>query len=282
MFAILVVFLVSALSQDLHEDRVRNPSVGVDFIHHSERRKISGDQFRLINFIRNDSSDPLSVEWTKGGITCVGTYMLKGCFTAEGKENGRIVENPPAINSDIKYGVKLNYSAAAKVYINPQPVAMKSPTGNEGYFEKTYEIRNAENETVLSIRVISKLKDRKTSELTFSVDGGLSIALGMEANDKPPPKEGWSFGQTKTFQELRFVNESNKQALMELFETSGNKVPDHWRVIENWKEHIDLEGVIVGSDMTLKRITILGYSPDREGFVAFTANVYVPKNVRIR
>lgn len=196
MIAILTAaVLVSLIPQEPpHDGHVEKSAAGVDFSYHSQVDKTSDNKFVLTNYIKNNSSSPLSVQWDEGGITCVGAGQLPPTYTDYGKESGGIVEKPATIRSVIKYGVKLDYSAPAEVYIDPQRKVAKSESryreNSDQTRETTFERRDGQDSLVYSIRVISTLKKRGASELTFKVEGGLSLALGIDTRQGVGQKVG--------------------------------------------------------------------------------------------
>lgn len=292
MIGILVeVVLISLVAQNpTHDGHVENSAAGVDFTYHSQVDRTSDNKFILRNYIKNNSSSPLSVQWIDGGITCIGTRQLPPTNTAYGKESGRIVENPANIHSVIKYGATLNYSAPAEVYIDPQRKTAKSESRYQENVdqtrETTFEIRDGQNSLVYSIKVVSTLKKSGMSELTFEVQGGLSLALAIDTRQHLAGQKGWSFGEPIALQDLRFTNKIMDQSILEWFKADGDEaIPDFFVLKNPGNDPIDFIGTVAGGGdgkLRLKRINIIGFFPNQQGFVGFSAAVYLPKDMKVK
>ncbi len=99
MIAILpaVLLVVLVIQDPPHDGRVEKSAAGVDFTYHSQVDKTSDNKFVLRNYIKNNSSSPLSVQWNDGGIICIGTRQLPPTYTDYGK---KVVEYPGCCGSE--------------------------------------------------------------------------------------------------------------------------------------------------------------------------------------
>jgi hypothetical protein len=265
-------------SQEPKERRVHKPAVGVDFTCHSHVDKTSDHKFTLNHFIKNNSSSPLSVEWKEAGIICVGMSQLPPGYTDSGS-SGRVIDSPALVETNIRYGVKLNYRAPAQVYIDPQPTAS---SGRRQVIETTYERRNEKNELVFSIQVVSELNSEdQSAQLTFRIYGGLSLALA--ADGRRESNDGFLQGFMQPG-EFGFGDKSVDTAMRRWFKFSGGA---NFLVLKNTTsdpieftttfEHGTFEGVLA-----LKEIHLVAFEPNQKGFVGLAARAYVPTSLPVK
>lgn len=283
------LLLVALLAQQPYEDRIQNSAVKVDFTYNSQIEKTPDQKYKLTYFIKNNSSTYLSVDWKDAGIVCAGTYQLPPGDMA--RRTGDIVENPyHPFNSTIKYGVKLNYTAPARMYFNPQPKSAKSSFGPGKNFEQkretTFELIDAEGSMVYSIQVISLInKSRDSSELTFRVDGGFSFALAIDTRQNSRP-EGLdpAFGRPKALYELSFRDESLDPTIEDWMQTDDSSRQPSFFVINNpGSKPADLVGRLTGDKkFTLKKVKIIAFTPGRRGFIGLTADIFLPQDIHAR
>ncbi len=279
------LLLLPFLAQEPHEGHVQDSSVGVDFTYHSRIEKTSDQKYKLTYSIQNNSSSYLSVHWKEAEILCVGMHQLKPQRTAE--KSGDIVESPYSVSSTIKYGVKLDYAAPARMYINPQPKSAKSSLGQgEQERETTFKVFNADGFADYSIQVISSINmSRDSSELTFRVDGGFSFALAIDTRQSGTPQGlDQAFGRPRALHELSFRDESLDPTIEDWMQTDNSSQKPSFFVINNpGKEPIDLVGKLTGDKkFTLKKVKIIAFIPERRGFIGFTADIFLPENIHVR
>jgi hypothetical protein len=265
-------------SHEPKERRVQNQRVGVDFTCHSQVDKTSDHKFTLNHFIKNNSSSPLSVEWEEAGIICIGVSQLPPGNTDSGS-SGRVIESPALVESDIRYGVKLNYRTPAQVYIDPQK---STSSGPRQVIETTYERRNEENDLVFSIQVLSKLNSEdQSAQLTFRIYGGLSLALA--ADGRREGNGGFLRGFARPG-EFGFGDKSVDDAMKRWFRFGGganflvlkNPTSDPVEFTTTF-EPGTFEGVLA-----LKEIHLVAFEPKQKGFVGLVARVYVPTSLSVK
>jgi hypothetical protein len=284
------LLFVPFLAQKPYEDRVQNSSVKVDFTYNSQIEKTADNKYKLTHFIKNNSSKYyLSVDWKDAGILCAGIHQLAPGDLA--KRSGDIVDNPyHPFDSIIKYGVKLDYTAPARMYIKPQSKSAKSSFGPGESFgqqrETTFEVINADGFVVYSIQVISEInKSRDLSELIFRVDGGFSFALAIDTRQNTIPKGlDPAFGRGKALHELSFRDESLDPIVEDWTRTYDSSRKPSFFVINNPKSGpVDLVGKLTGDKkFTLKKVNFIAFIPGRRGFIGFTADIFLPQDIHAR
>src|SRR5207245_938930 len=122
---------------------------------------------------------PLSVEWKKAGILCVGFFQLGSGETDHGSYTGRVIENPARVDSTINYGVNLQYPAQAQVYVDPNDRADTKVDSATNVSTTEYMRKAVDGSTRFSIAVTSSVSG-DSSELSFRIVGGLSLAVPMK------------------------------------------------------------------------------------------------------
>jgi hypothetical protein len=294
LLASLVFITYSA--QDAYEPkerRVQKSAVGVDFTYHSHVDKASDNKFALNHFIKNNSSTPLSVEWKDAGIECVGTGQLPAGYKDTGI-SGVITESPALINSDILYGVKLNYHAPAQVYIDPQKTNAQAnflDQSNNQIVETTYERKNQQDEVVFSLKVISTLdKENQSAQLTFRIYGGLSLALVTDA-----PRESGSeilrgFREPLGESGFGFADKSLNSSLKKWFDIKERANVTRFLILKNdTNDEVEWSGTFsrdTGSEsalvFALRKIRLVAYKANEDGFIGLTALVYIPSDLSLK
>jgi len=287
-FAILLGLLfVPLLPQQPHEGHVQDSSVKVDFTYRSEIEKISDHEYKLTQFIKNNSSSYLSVEWKDAGIACIGAHNLAPFETA--RKSGAIVPSPYELKSTIKYGVKLNYTAPVQMYFDPQAKSAKSTSGPgesaDQRRETTFEVTNAKGSVLYSIQVISAVNDsRDSSELTFRVDGGFSFALAIDTRQNRTPEGFKSFSRPMALSQLSFRDPSIDRSIEDWIRVDDSSENPSFFLMNNpGKESIDLVGKLTGDEkFTLKKVKIIAFKPGQLGFVGLTADIFLPQDIHAR
>ncbi len=281
---VAVLALVPIPQNPPYEGRVQKPTAQVDFSHHSRIEKTSDNKFVLTNYVQNHSSTPLSVKWEKGGILCVGTHALTKGDTDTGKETGRLIGDPAAVPSNIKFGAKLNYSAPAQVYIDlsrqSQSASRRTDAGD--IRETLFERRNEDGGLVYSVKITSTPGEQGESLIQMEVLGGLSVALGLATKDYEPAES--DFGPSLSFSELNLRTADTTSAVMEWMRASNEKNAPRFYVVKNpGMIPLDVGGKLQGSnkEMVVKRVKVLAFFPDKAGVVGFDAGVYLPKDAKI-
>jgi hypothetical protein len=277
----LVALLLTAASLQNQESRITKPAAKVDFTHHSDSARLATSRYKVTNFIRNNHSDSrLSVRWEDAGIFCTGTLQLDPGDTDYGTRGGVIDTPALKTNSEIAYGLALQYSALASIYVDPN---MQEPKTNT--YSSLYERRDDSGKVRFSITVDSSLEGVGTAKTSIRVTGGLSLVFQEQLVGKDPiVSQGWTFSTTRSLDALGLSRDVGSWGSSWV---STTRVP-FWdgrvagtNVYGVLKSRTDSVTEVTfrthSTSVHLTKVFIAGFYPDKPGVVGMFAYVYLPK-----
>jgi hypothetical protein len=282
LFSICFSLILSG-DHPVYEKPVNEPQVEAKFFHHSHVKHASNNAFELDHFIRNDHPErPLSVKWDEAAIYCDGTRSLKPGQKARGN-SGKLIYNPFAKDSKIKYGARLDYKAEAKVYTDPnldkdQPNALTRTSA--------FEIEDKDGKVTVAVHVTSILNEKRdSSTVTFRVLGGLSLALPADPGaqitkaERQPAGDRWVIAQPVQFERLGFKDNIITSAMEWLRVGTPNK-RDVIVLDNRSSDQNEVSFTMQGANWKLEEVRILGFTRGENGTIGMAAAVYLPNRAR--
>jgi len=220
-----LLFILNIVPGVQEEGHVQKTSAGVNFTHHSQVEQASDNSYKITNFIRNDSDRPLSVKWELAGILCTGDLQLPPGQMDYGASGGLTYRPLLVDNSEIKYGLSLQYLANARIYVDAQSKKASEKRTS------LYERRNKDGGSLFRVEVISTSNDKGAS-IIIRVQGGLSLIAASEIKDKIEKTgsiltyEKWKIAGIISFDEIGLKEEQTLELAAEWLDRPLDMWPD--------------------------------------------------------
>ena len=267
----LLILSASGVAEDEQEAAVKDSSAGADFVHHSHIEKLPDRRYSLVRWIRNNhDTSPLSAEWKSAGLFAVGDHQICPGCTQNGKQGDSTNYRQP-IDSTIKYGVQLQYPAAAKVHVH-------EPTDGEKLVS-SLGLTLPNGETKYLITVTSTLdKELGTATLDIKSTGALTLLLPQRLgpfmpSSTPSPSEGWSARSEKSLRSVVRGDKTVVSSVSQWFGADAEKPVFQLRKAEHTDSFV---GTFKAPHWTIERISVVAMEPEKTGAVGMHSYVYVP------
>jgi len=266
----------------IQEDHIQKSAAGADFKYESRVGETADKKYKLESSIKNNGTLPLSVKWKEAGIACTGFLQLPPGQTDSGTSLG-IVEVPALINSTIEYGNSLQYSAPARMYIDPQPKEKDKSKSTSAEYKRF----DANGSLVFSVGVVSTLDEASgNSVLTFTVTGNLSLAISGGVGAAASYTKGgdrWSVAPENSvpFGYRPETSDNAKAWLKEPIGADWPKGESRFLIFNNRETTKNqLKITLTGAAWNAQPVGLIGFVPGKDGFVGLTANIFLPLKAR--
>jgi len=291
----LLILCLSSPSGAQEEGRVQKDAAQVNFTHHSHVDEAQDKSFKITNFIRNDSDRPLSVKWDRAGILCTGDLQLPPRQTDYGTSGGVTYRPILLDNSEIKYGLGLQYLANARVYIDSQ---------NRNTSEartSAYERKDKDGKTQFRVEVTSAAVEGSAT-ITIRVTGSLSLVASpdvlrrVERSGSIHAEEGWKVDTPYSLQTAGLKEKANIDVAQEWLGRQEELLPEplrppggggggavsadvpHYLVLHKKGHGTGVVRLTLnGSAFSPRRLSLVGFIPDRQGVIGVSADVFLPE-----
>ena len=178
---LLILCLLPFLVVDFKPASERVTDHGANFTWSTQVDLTQDKTYKVTHAIKNHTNSPLSIEWTAGGIACVGDAQIPPNGMDEGKISGSIYEEPILIPSELRFGVGLGYSKASQVYIDVNSIGRQ---GNQSRVTE-YDRRDRNGTKRSRISIASRLNENQYSvDLNIDVAGGFNLILPQEIGEE--------------------------------------------------------------------------------------------------
>lgn len=265
------------------ENPFSDPAHKAAFTYHSSVTPEGAGEFVLENYIRNDDpKEYLLVKWDDGGILCAGVRQLAPNLVNRGKYSGRILHNPVAVSSAIRYGGSLQYSTAAQVYIEPRAIDPPDDgSKTSGKFVSEFTQSGPDGRPNLRLTVTSTLDESfRSATLTVEVQGKVLLAipstLGQRLERSSDSRTNQTWKVTELSVDKAVTVDAPSQAIANSW-FAKNSVTQSAFSLESLTGDVNrMTFKVGGSAWGLKPVYVIMLSEDRKGFIGFIVRAHVP------
>lgn len=262
----LVASTTVAVSNDVRATPIKDAAARADFIARSEIQSAVANVSDLKNTIENRSDTPLSVDWERGGITCLGRHQI-GPHESQESAKSQIIAAAP-ISSEVKYGVRRQYTGLADVFTQTSA----APSGS---LEASFYRKGRDGGISQRFALTSGI-DGKGTVSTLSLESpdrtiiAVPMALGALLRDDPQlAAAGWRVAGTVPASQVALSDGTFGDIAVQRLGASVVLITPNVGAPK-------LTVRISGTGWSPRPLVLAAYDPDRTGLVAFTVNVFIP------